>query len=135
LNESSGLIVLRVAEAETISCPDVLYGWLNPAASLVFVLDSFQANHDPPLRSPARDLELADVGFVERLVALLWAEPNEQGVLTPTSRQPFSIGPGLLLSLSKELLSIRQRQEYSTQLIMCLAVGPRGRLALIGLRT
>src|SRR5262249_2476318 len=54
---------------------------LKPALQLV-VLDTFQADHDPPLhRAPALDLELADVGLLQRLVALLRAEPDEERVL------------------------------------------------------
>jgi hypothetical protein len=37
--------------------------------------------------SPARDLELADVGFLQRLVALLRVEPDEQRVLPDADEQ------------------------------------------------
>src|SRR6516164_8680254 len=62
--------------------PDELHRPLDPALQLLVVLDTFQADHDPPLhRAPPPDFELADLGFLQRLVALLRAEPDEQRVL------------------------------------------------------
>src|SRR5262245_10709095 len=71
---------------------DELHRPLNPALQLVVALDSFQADHDPALhRAPARDLERADMGLLQRLVALLRAEPDEQpSCLTPASKFPLS---------------------------------------------
>src|SRR5215813_10288228 len=67
---------------------DKLHRPLHPALQLVVALDTFQADHDPALhRAPARDLELADVGLLQRLVALLRAEPDEQRVLPDADEQ------------------------------------------------
>src|SRR5947209_6471994 len=61
---------------------DELHRPLKPVLQLVVVLDTFQADHDPALhRAPARDGELADMGLLQCLVALLRAESDEQRVL------------------------------------------------------
>src|SRR5438105_2991541 len=61
------------------SAPHELQRSLNPGVQLVVVLDVLQGDQHPSShRAPARILELADVGVLQCLVALLRADPDEQ---------------------------------------------------------
>src|SRR5262249_12854062 len=62
-------------------CLHELHRPLNPAAQLVAVLDALRLDQHPALHRPPGDVELADVRFLERLLALLRAEPHDEGVL------------------------------------------------------
>src|SRR5438093_1206543 len=64
-----------------------LHRSLNPAAQLVVVLNGFGAHQYPGLHWPAGDVELADVRFLECLVAFVWAEPDDQAVLPDAHTQ------------------------------------------------
>src|SRR6516165_139263 len=67
--------------------PDELYCSLNPAAQLVVVLDALQPDQDPTLHRPAGDVELLDVRLLQRLVALVRAEPHVEGIPPDAHKQ------------------------------------------------
>src|SRR5262249_8244865 len=67
--------------------PDELHGPLNPAAQLVVVLDAFRGDQHPALHRPPGDVELADVRFLERLVAFLRAEADDERILPDADQQ------------------------------------------------
>src|SRR6516164_9550783 len=54
---------------------------LDPALQLLVGIDAFRGDQHPALHRPPRDVEIADVRFLERLLALLRAEPHDEGVL------------------------------------------------------
>src|SRR3954451_3642178 len=56
--------------------PDELHRPLNPAAQLLVVLDAFRPDQHPIPHRPAGDVELLDVRLLQRLFALLLAEPH-----------------------------------------------------------
>src|SRR6516164_4944009 len=60
---------------------------LDPVAQLVVALDAFPLDQHPALHRPAGDVELLDVRFLERLLALLWAEPDDERVLPDADEQ------------------------------------------------
>src|SRR5262249_57620152 len=61
--------------------PDELHGPLNPAAQLVVGLDAFGGDQHPAFHRPARDVELLDVRVLQRLIALVRAQPPPHRVL------------------------------------------------------
>src|SRR5262249_28486204 len=61
--------------------PDELHRSLNPAPQLVVVLDALRGDQHPARHRPPGDIELADVRFLERLVAFLRAEADDERIL------------------------------------------------------
>src|SRR5438128_1050287 len=60
---------------------DELHRALNPGLQQVVVRDARRADQHPALHRPARDVELADVGFSQRRLGLLRRESHDQGLL------------------------------------------------------
>src|SRR6516162_4471950 len=54
---------------------------LDPAAQLVAALDTFPFDQHPAFHRPAGDVELVDVRLLQRLIALVRAEPDDERIL------------------------------------------------------
>src|SRR5262249_35868293 len=53
---------------------------LDPAAQLVAALDALRLDQPPALHRSAGDVELVDVRLLQRLIALVRAEPHDEGI-------------------------------------------------------
>src|SRR5262249_38502464 len=58
-----------------------LYRPLNPATQFIVAFDAFRVNQRLSLHRPPRNVELPDVWLLQRFVAVLWAEPDDQRLL------------------------------------------------------
>src|SRR5439155_20623592 len=67
--------------------PDELHRPLNPALQLVVAGDTIRLDQHPALHRPAGDVELLDVRLRYRLLSLLRAAPDAEGVLPDPHQQ------------------------------------------------
>src|SRR5262249_23634359 len=74
--------------------PHELHGPLNPRLYRAVVLDAFRGHQYPALHRSPGDVELADVGFQQRIVVSFRVEPDDERVLPHAqSKLPFSRKP------------------------------------------
>src|SRR5262249_37615129 len=67
--------------------PDELRRPLDPAAQLVVTLDAFRLDQHPALHRPAGDVELLDVRPLQRIIAIVRAEPDDEAVFPDADQQ------------------------------------------------